>query len=97
VLYYYPPYLGVTEGTKPVVVKSAVSLTSPYTRNVIDLSARLGKGTVQVYDLTGQVLKTAQVTGRDAQLSLDGLNAGLYFVKVNTSAANEIQKLVLVR
>lgn len=97
VLYYYPPYLGVAEGSKPAVAKSLLSIGSPYTRSSIDLSGRLGKGTVQVYDLTGQVLRTAQVNGRDAQLSLDGLNAGLYFVKVNTSAANGIQKLVLVR
>lgn len=97
VLYYYPPYLGVSEGRKPAVAKTRLCLPTPCVRNSIEFPGTLGKGTVQVYDLAGNMVKSLGLNGRTAQVSLDGLNAGMYFVKLNTGTTNEIHKLVLVR
>lgn len=97
VLYYYPPYIGVNEGQKPAVAKARLSLPTPYTRNSIEFPGTLGTGTAQVYDLAGNMVKSLGLNGRTARVSLDGLNAGLYFVKLDTGSANEIHKLVLVR
>ena len=97
VLYYYPPYIGVSEGRTSMVAKTRLSLPAPYTRNSIEFPGTLGKGTVHVYDLAGNMVKSLGLDGRTAQVSLDGLNAGLYFVKLNTGSASEIHKLVLVR
>lgn len=97
ILFYYPPYLGVNEGRRPEVANPRLSLPTPYTKNVIDLSAKLGKGSAQVYDLAGNIVRSVELGGRDVQVSLDGLNAGMYFVKLSAGSTNEIHKLVLVR
>jgi hypothetical protein len=94
---FYVPNPGVADGNRPVQGTTALRLPTPYTRNVVDLSARLGKGSAQVYDLAGNMVKAVELTGRDTQLSLEGLNAGMYFVKLDTGAGNAVQKLVLVR
>ncbi len=96
VLYYYPPYIGVAEARPPVVIER-FRLPSPYTRNVVDLPGQLGKGLLRVYDLTGREVVRAELDGRDRQVALDGLNAGLYFVQLDTNRSSELQKLVLVR
>jgi hypothetical protein len=96
VLYYYPPYIGMTEA-RPPVARERFRLPSPYARNVVDLPAWLGKGSLRVFDLTGRQVVEAKLDGRDRQVALDGLNAGLYFVQFDTNASSELQKLVLVR
>jgi hypothetical protein len=62
------------------------------------------KGTVTVYNVVGQVVKTYQVLPGSQTLSWDGLDvrgnncaSGIYFYKLSSPSLNQTKKLVLVK
>jgi hypothetical protein len=88
---------GVTESRGGDAAMSQFRLPTPCTRRSIALPAELGEGRVRVYDRAGHLVRSHDLAGGAAELSLDGLNSGLYFIRLDTGPARGIHKLLLVR
>lgn len=50
---------------------------------------------ISVFNLTGKLLKSIQVTGTDYQLNTSDLNEGLYLIKINTEKGFISKRLVI--
>jgi len=70
---------------------STIMVYPTVTRDVVYVSAQSNQ-TAVVLDMTGKVLQTVNVFGRDSKISLDSYPAGIYFVKVGTSVFKVIKK-----
>jgi hypothetical protein len=51
--------------------------------------------TVEVFNAAGQMVKSQKVFGNEAQISLDGVQAGLYMVRLNTAEGLIVKKVVV--
>ncbi|MBL7932888.1 MAG: T9SS type A sorting domain-containing protein [Bacteroidia bacterium] len=58
---------------------------NPAVNNKSVISGLSGKNTIMVYDLTGRLISTQNVSGYAATINLDGQPAGTYFVRINNS------------
>jgi hypothetical protein len=50
---------------------------------------------VSFTNIAGQTVKTVKVNGKSAKISLENLNAGLYFVNINTENSTITQKVIV--
>ncbi|MFO7650165.1 MAG: T9SS type A sorting domain-containing protein [bacterium] len=96
VLFYYPPYLGVTEAPVSAPARR-LEVANPYRLGYLRLPSSLGTGTVKVCDRTGRTVRETQLCGNEQTLSLEGLAEGVYLVRFVGTDKAETQKLVLVR
>jgi hypothetical protein len=51
--------------------------------------------TLKLYDVTGNIVKSAELKGESNRISLDGIKNGVYFVKVGNEMIRE--KLVITK
>jgi hypothetical protein len=54
---------------------------------------QVAKGQVNLINMLGQAVKSTEITGLDMDISLNGLEAGLYLVTVTTEQGNHTQKI----
>ncbi len=96
IAFYYPPYLGVSNERERVAEGTRLRLPNPFTRRAIDVSERLGTGSLEFYSLTGRRVKTVSLDGKARSVSLADLGEGVYFVRLMTESCQEVSKLVVV-
>ena len=60
----------------------------------ISLNGDYSGATVLIYSTEGRTV-LSQVFNGQAELNLSSIEAGIYFVKINTNMMNEIRKLVI--
>lgn len=96
-----------TPGTPPVNELSVLNSVYPNPFSIhansnvnISVTIKTGEvGTVTVYNLLGQVVKTFKVTSNQTNVTWNAKNAasGIYFVKLSTPTTNMTKKLVIVK
>ena len=96
-----------TPGTPPVNELSVLNSIYPNPFSIhansnvnINVTIKTGEvGTVTVYNLLGQVVKTFKVTSNQTNVTWNAKNAasGIYFVKLSTPTTNMTKKLVIVK
>ena len=109
---FHGPVSASVEGDVPPVIPTVTTLRNAYpnpfkadnsTTIVVDVKAD-DAGTVSIYNILGQVVKTYPVTagtntlnwnGRDSRGNVCG--SGLYFYKLSTPSTNQTKKMVIVK
>ncbi len=96
-----------TPGTPPVNELSVLNSIYPNPFSIhansnvnINVTIKTGEvGTVTVYNLLGQVVKSFKVTSNQTNVTWNAKNAasGIYFVKLSTPTTNMTKKLVIVK
>jgi len=78
--------------------KDAVSIYPNPSNGVFNLNFSAPvKGIVEVYNVIGEVVYTAQVMGTNTTIDLSALNAGVYSVKVSADNTNITKSIVLTK
>jgi hypothetical protein len=54
-----------------------------------------GQGTVQLFDITGKLYIQHDIQNEVESISLAGISAGIYFVKVSIGNRSQTQKIVI--
>lgn len=86
----YTPHQLSTSST----AKSGFSYAPNPVRDILNLSNLEGVSKVSVQNMLGQVVKTFDISGSDAQLDLSFLSKGTYLLKVHSDRANRVVKIV---
>jgi len=109
---FHGPVIVVLEGNVPPVLPEVTTLKSAYpnpfranSSTNIEVSIKAGEtGTITIYNIMGQVVKTYRVTegihtiqwnGKDSQGNNCG--SGIYFYKLTTPSLNQTKKMVIVK
>jgi len=109
---FHGPVIVVVEGNVPPVLPEVTTLKSAYPNPFrangstnIEVSIKAGEsGTVTIYNIMGQVVKTYKVTegihtiqwnGKDSQGNNCG--SGIYFYQLTTPSLNQTKKMVIVK
>ena len=109
---FHGPVIVVVEGNVPPVLPEVTTLKSAYpnpfranSSTNIEVSIKAGEtGTITIYNIMGQVVKTYRVTegihtiqwnGKDSQGNNCG--SGIYFYKLTTPSLNQTKKMVIVK
>jgi len=75
---------------------SAAVMTFPNPANTeLNIVSETVVGQVTFTNIAGQTVKTVKVNGKSAKISLENLNAGLYFVNINTENSTITQKVIV--
>lgn len=51
--------------------------------------------TLKLYDVTGKIVKSEELKGKNNRIPLDGIKNGVYFVKINNN--NQVTKLIVTK
>jgi hypothetical protein len=103
---YGPQSVTVTGNPIPVLPEISMirnAYPNPFragTTTNLEVSVKAGEtGTVTVYNILGQAVKTFKVTEGNHKLTWDGKNcgSGIYFYKLSTPSTNSTKKLVIVK
>ena len=112
VQFYGQPASVTVTGEVPPVLPTATTLGNAYPNpfkqansTTIDVSIKQGEnGTVTIYNILGQVVKTFSVNEGEHQLNWNGKDArgnncgsGIYFYKLSTPSTNMTKKMVIVK
>lgn len=109
---FYGPVIVVVEGNIPPVTPEITTLKNAYPNPFrangstnIEVAIKAGEtGTITIYNIMGQVIRTYKVTegihtiqwnGRDSQGNICG--SGIYFYKLTTPSLNQTKKMVIVK
>jgi hypothetical protein len=109
---FHGPIIVLVEGEVPPVLPNATAMGNAYpnpfrmnTSTTIDVRVKAGdNGTVTIYNILGQSVKTFKVTeglnplnwnGKDSKGNVCG--SGIYFYKLSTNAMNQTKKMVIVK
>jgi hypothetical protein len=109
---FYGPVSVIVEGNVPPVLPEVTTLKSAYPNPFrannstnIEVSIKAGeRGTLTIYNIMGQVVKTYSVAegnhiipwnGKDSQGNNCG--SGIYFYKLTTPSLNQTKKMVIVK
>ena len=109
---FHGPVIVVVEGNVPPVMPEITTLKNAYPNPFrannstnIEVAIKAGEtGTLTIYNIMGQVVKTYKVTegihtiqwnGRDSQGNICG--SGIYFYKLTTPSLNQTKKMVIVK
>jgi len=109
---FHGPVIVVVEGNVPPVMPEITTLKNAYPNPFrannstnIEVAIKAGEtGTLTIYNIMGQVVKTYKVTegihtiqwnGRDNQGNICG--SGIYFYKLTTPSLNQTKKMVIVK
>jgi hypothetical protein len=109
---FHGPVIVVLEGNVPPVMPEITTLKNAYPNPFrannstnIEVAIKAGEtGTLTIYNIMGQVVKTYKVTegihtiqwnGRDGQGNICG--SGIYFYKLTTPSLNQTKKMVIVK
>jgi len=109
---FHGPVIVVVEGNVPPVLPEVTTLKSAYpnpfranSSTNIEVSIKAGEtGTITIYNIMGQVVKTYRVAegihtiqwnGKDSQGNTCG--SGIYFYKLTTPSLNQTKKMVIVK
>jgi len=63
-------------------------------KDILNISAKNGIKTVEIYNTAGQEVKSQKATGNNAQFNMSGLQSGSYTVRVVTSKGVETFKVI---
>ncbi|MBW6514697.1 MAG: PEGA domain-containing protein [Candidatus Syntrophosphaera sp.] len=109
---YHGPVSVVVEGNVPPVLPETTTMRNAYpnpfkmgSSTTIEVNVKAGdNGTVSIYNVLGQVVKTISVSegthtitwnGKDSRGNACG--SGIYFYKLSTSTVNATKKMVIVK
>ncbi len=56
-------------------------------------NADVKNGKIQIFDITGRLIKTKSISGNTMQLYLDG-PSGIYIVKITNKASSVVKRIV---
>ncbi|NQY08561.1 MAG: T9SS type A sorting domain-containing protein [Flavobacteriales bacterium] len=77
-------------------LESKVSIYSyDRTVNVNLKGTRSTKGSISIYDISGKLVQSEPIKGRNNSLRINGRNDGLYFVKVDVDGGTRTQKVYI--
>ncbi len=65
------------------------------TQSIITIAAN-GESTVQVFNVTGQLVKTCSVSGND-ELNLSGLEKGMYLILVESANGEQVRRNIVLQ
>lgn len=109
---FYGPLTVRVEGEIPSVLPTITTMGNAYpnpfkqsSSTTIDVSIKEGEnGTVTVYNILGQIVKTFKVNEGEHQIHWNGKDArgnncgsGIYFYKLSTPSTNVTKKMVIVK
>lgn len=109
---FYGPLTVRVEGEIPSVLPTITTMGNAYpnpfkqsSSTTIDVSIKEGEnGTVTVYNILGQIVKTFKVNEGEHQIHWNGKDArgnncgsGIYFYKLSTPSTNMTKKMVIVK
>ncbi|MDD4309769.1 MAG: T9SS type A sorting domain-containing protein [Candidatus Cloacimonetes bacterium] len=109
---FHGPINVLVEGEVPPVLPTATSMSNAYPHPFrmsegtnIDVNVKAGEaGTVTVYNILGQVVKTFSVKEGSHKLNWNGRDSknnvcanGIYFYKLSTPSMNQTKKMVIVK
>ena len=64
----------------------------------VQLFQQIDNGLLQLYDITGRLLKTVSINAQSIALTLDNCASGIYYIKLTSnSIVLDMQKLVVVK
>ena len=105
---YHGPVSVTVEGDVPPVLPELTTMKNAYPNpfkgnTIIEVGLKAGEtGTVTIYNLSGQVVRTFAVTEGNHSLNWNGRDAngqscgsGIYFYRLNTPSLNQTRKLIL--
>jgi hypothetical protein len=109
---FHGPVSVLVEGEVPPVLPTATAMSNAYpnpfrmnSTTTIDVRVKAGDaGTVTIYNILGQAVKTFKVTegvnplnwnGKDSKGNVCG--SGIYFYKLSTNSMNQTKKMVIVK
>ena len=94
-LYTYADMVGIDEDNNPIT-RAFKIYPNPVTTVVnIELAEDMRNGSYQVYDLFGQMVKSATYRGIDIQISMEDLQQGLYFIVITNNRTRVIEKVIV--
>jgi hypothetical protein len=50
---------------------------------------------IKMFDVTGKIVKSEELKGKNNRIPLDGIKNGVYFVKINNN--NQVTKLIVTK
>lgn len=62
--------------------------------DIININSSQNISSIQIYSISGAPIKTIEVNNNVAQLDLNDLNSGIYFLKNNTEGNTKIYKII---
>lgn len=62
--------------------------------DVVNFHSEINMQQVQIYDLTGKMIMTKDVSGKSLELNIAHLKTGIYIAKIKTDQGTEVLKLV---
>lgn len=110
--HFHGPVSVIVTGEVPPVLPTVTSMSNAYpnpfkqvSSTSIDVSIKAGEnGTVTIYNILGQAVKTFKVSEGSHKLSWNGKDArgnncgsGIYFYKLSTPSTNMTKKMVIVK
>jgi Secretion system C-terminal sorting domain len=75
---------------------SHVSVTPRTTEGRLDIATELADYTLAIYNISGQEVKRMVGMSQDQSISVETLNAGVYFVKINSTYVSETVRIVKI-
>ncbi|MCE1168912.1 MAG: T9SS type A sorting domain-containing protein [Sphingobacteriia bacterium] len=95
-------FVGINEqpSNDLTVVKGQLKITPNPVVNTMKISAKInGLSDVKLYDLSGKVVYAAKVyfNGTNAEMTINGVNAGTYVVEVQNNTFRSTGKIVVVK
>lgn len=109
---FHGPVSVIVEGEVPPVIPTATAMSNAYpnpfsidSATTIDVQVKAGdNGTVTIYNILGQAVKTFQVSEGPNPLSWNGRDSkgnscgsGVYFYKLSTPSINITRKMLIVK
>ena len=73
-----------------------VSITPRTTEGRLDITTELEDYTIAIYNASGQEVKRMIGMSLDQSISIETLNAGVYFVKINSISESETVRIVKI-
>lgn len=110
--FFHGPVSIIVEGEVPPVLPEVTMMKNAYPNpfkssksTTIEVAIKAGeKGSVTIYNILGQVVKTYTVTEGNHKINWNGRDAkgnvcgnGIYFYKLNTPSVNQTKKMVIMK
>jgi PKD repeat protein len=94
----YDVYYGDAEWYLPVAENAlALSIFPNPARNIVTFEVKGGSGNVMasIYNATGKLMSSFQMTEEPKQIQLNGYGKGLYFVRINDGTHSVLRKFIV--
>jgi hypothetical protein len=89
--------LGVDEGTPDAQPGVSIAFSSNPCTGSVTVNLNVESGTVQLFDLSGRLVLTGNLSDSSCNLDLEGLGSGCYMVRAVSEQGTDSQLLTVIR